>query len=121
MNHPMLVACCAAAFGLSPAAFAQPAVNTPADQKPAPVQLRYSSSFADYKPWQDLPAGDWRQLNDHVRRAAEKGTGPAADAAMPMPMAMPMPAAKPANAASSAAAPMPPMNHGGHAGHGGKP
>ena len=29
----------------------------------------YQSAFADYKPYQDVPAGNWRALNDAVRDA----------------------------------------------------
>jgi hypothetical protein len=31
--------------------------------------LRYPSAFADFKPYQEIPAGNWRTLNDTVRDA----------------------------------------------------
>lgn len=115
MNHPITVACGAVALCTSLAAFAQPAVKLP------PTQLRYSSAFADYKPWQDSPPGDWRRINDDVGSRGGMGMPMPMPMPMPIPMPMPMPAAQPASAASSAAAPMPAMKHGGHAGHGGRP
>jgi hypothetical protein len=53
---------------------------------------RYRSAFADYKPYQDIPAGNWRGLNDTVRDAG---------GAMAHGMAMP-----PSAAAASASAPL---------------
>jgi hypothetical protein len=48
-------------------AFAQPAEPT----RPI-AQLKYTSAFADYKPFKDLEPGDWRALNDAVAAAAAK-------------------------------------------------
>lgn len=48
-------------------AIAQPAEPT----RPA-AQLKYTSAFADYKPFKDLEPGDWRALNDAVGAAAAK-------------------------------------------------
>jgi len=119
MNHQMLAACGAVALGTSLAAFAQPAVNARTGHKPEAAQLQYTSAFEDYKPWQDIPAGNWRQANDVVGAAAARRGAPVAGAAMAMPV--PMAATRPAGAASAPAATMPPMKHGGHAGHGVKP
>lgn len=48
-------------------AIAQPAEPT----RPA-AQLKYTSAFADYKPFKDLEPGDWRALNHAVGAAAAK-------------------------------------------------
>jgi len=66
--------------------------------------LRHPSAFTDYKPYQDVPAGNWRALNDTVRDAG--GT-------MAHGMAMSPSAAAAASASASAppskAAPKAPM------------
>ena len=94
-------------------AFAQAQRGDPADPKASAPALRYSSAFADYKPWQDTPPGNWRAINDTVRDAAVQGAGAHAGHATP--------AAAPA-AASAPAASAPAMKgHGGHHTHGGKP
>lgn len=122
MNHQMLAACGAVALGTSlVAAFAQPVGNAPTAQTPTTAPLRYTSAFTDYKPWQAVPADDWRRVNDRVGAATAAARDGAPDAAAAMPMPMPMPAAKPQSATPSPAATAPPMNHRGHAGHGGKP
>ena len=73
--------------------------------------LQYRSVFADYKPWRDIAPGDWRALNDAVKRDAmpgmdmsgnQGGSGTKGMSDMPGTREMPMPAA-------SAAA------HSGHA------
>ena len=79
--------------------------QSPASAPPSSPQFR--SAFADYKPYQDIPAGNWRALNDAVRDA---------DGAMAHGMAMPPSVAvsAPASAPSKATprAPMKaPMNH----------
>lgn len=77
---------------------------TPADPPKAPAAtLPYHSAFADYKPWQDIKPGNWRQLND----ALNAGAGHAGHGA-PQPAA-----ARPAPAASAAM----PRHHGHHHGH----
>lgn len=81
-------------------------------QAAAPV-LRYQSAFSDYKPWQDIRPGNWRQLNDALVATPTGQLGAHAGHAMP-PAAGNTPSA-PA-AAPSTAAP-----HGGHSMHGGKP
>lgn len=73
-------------------ALAQQRAEPPGPKASAPA-LRYQSAFADYRPWQDIPPGDWRQLNaalaptpggasahaSHAGHAAG-GSGPAAPA-----------------------------------------
>lgn len=81
----------------------------PSDPKAAASALRYQSAFADYKPWQDVKPGNWRQLNDNVAPKPEASGGHAGHGS----------AQSPASAAS-AAAPAPAMkNHhqGGHGSH----
>ena len=68
---------------------------------------QYQSAFADYKPYQDVPAGNWRALNDAVRDA---GGQMAAGMAMP-----PSAAASTSGSTASKAAPRAPMK--GHMGH----
>ena len=104
--------------GLTPAmalclpllAGAQQRPDTPTAKVSAPA-LGYLSAFADYKPWQDIKPGSWRQLNDSVA-AASGGHGGHA-----------MGAAAPAHVPASAAKPSPPPapGHQGHQMHGGKP
>jgi hypothetical protein len=91
-------------------AAAQTSRSDPADARaPAPA-LRYSSAFADYKPWQDIKTGDWRAVNDQVRDAASGAAqgGPHAGHASPAPA----PIAAPAPAAKASAPTMP--GHGRH-------
>lgn len=80
---------------LPPLAFAQAASNDPTQAKAPAAALRYQSAFADYKPWQDIKPGPWRELND--RLAPVSASGPAA----------------PADKASAPPAPAHPM-HGDH-------
>ncbi len=72
------------------------AMAQPVEPARRSAPLRYTSAFADYKPFQDLEPGNWRALNDTVGAAALKlgGTSgpsvstPPADspkAGMPMP------------------------------------
>ena len=68
----------------------------------------YRSAFADYKPYQEIPAGDWRALNDKVR---DTGGGSIAHD-----MAMPSSAAASASGATAPKVfPKAPMK--GHMGH----
>lgn len=69
---------------------------------------RYQSAFADYKPYQEIPAGDWRVLNDKVRDAG--GGSMAHDMAMP-----PSAAASAQGSTAPKTAPKAPMK--GHMGH----
>lgn len=92
------------------AALAQaPAPAAAASSASAPA-LRYQSAFADYKPWQDIKPGDWRQLNDNVAPKDGKGGGHAGHDAAP---------AAPAANASAPAAPTA-SSHQGHHMHGGQ-
>lgn len=94
------------------AALAQaPAPAAGASSASAPA-LRYQSAFADYKSWQDIKPGDWRQLNDNVAPKDGKGGGHAGHGTAPAPAA---PAAK----ASAPAAPAA-VGHQGHHMHGGQ-
>lgn len=114
MNNILSRAVPAVGLCLPLLAFAQAGRPDPADPKaPAPA-LRYQSAFADYKPWQDTPPGDWRAVNDVVRGAAAQGGSHAGHA---------MPASPPASAPTSPpkAPPHPTPGHGGHHLHGGKP
>lgn len=81
-----------------------------ADPKSSAQPLRYQSPFSDYKPWQEIKRGDWRQLNDNVRPAAKDAQGHRHGGSSAAPSA-------PGSSASSPAAP----SHQGHRMHGGKP
>jgi hypothetical protein len=81
----------------------------PADGKAATQPLRYQSAFSDYKQWQDVKPGNWRQLNDTVRDAAARGGGHAGHGV----------AASPAQPAAGASAPAAAPHQGQHM-HGGK-
>lgn len=68
MNHPTFFRYVPAmVLGLPMLAAAQPG-NDPANAAAPAQPLRYESAFADYKPWQDLDARDWRQVNDDLLR-----------------------------------------------------
>ncbi len=84
--------------------------SNPSDTK-TEAPLRYKSAFADYKPWQDITPGDWRQLNIAVQGAH----GMAGHN-----MGAPPPAAEASAPGTSASAPQMP-GHAGHKMHGGKP
>ena len=106
----------AMALCLPSLAFAQTGRSDPADAQAAAPPLRYSSTFADYKPWRDIKSADWRAVNDRVRDAA--ATAPAhagqtghAAAAAPAAASAPRP---------KAAAPAMTGPHGQHH-HGGRP
>ena len=112
MHHHLHRLAPALALCLPLLAVAQDRRSDPADPRaPAPA-LRYSSAFADYKPWQDIKPADWRAVNDQLRGAA--GGAAHAGHAGPAPAAAtgPQPAAKPSPPATSGA-------HGGHGGHSG--
>jgi hypothetical protein len=88
-----------------------PAPAAAASSASAPA-LRYQSAFADYKPWQDIKPGDWRQLNDNVAPKDGKGGGHAGHGAATAPAA---PATNPSAQAAPAAG-----GHQGHQMHGGR-
>jgi len=66
---------CAIAFAVPHVVAAQ--ANPPEDRSAATTtsQLIYKSVFQDYRPYEDVPVADWRQVNDIVRNAATKGGG----------------------------------------------
>ena len=72
----------------------------PTDAKTPTQALRYQSAFADYKSWQDIKPGNWRQLNANVTPARTEAGGHAGHA----------PAAPPAAPKASAPA-APPHGH----------
>ncbi|WP_299790282.1 hypothetical protein [Ramlibacter sp.] len=76
----------AAALALCLPILAQ-AQSDPADSKSPAVAPRFESAFADYKPWKDVSAGDWRAANEAVgpgaTAAAQGGHGPPAAVAAP--------------------------------------
>jgi len=81
------------------AVLAQTAASGPGTAGALAPQLTYRSAFADYKPWQDTKAGDWRAMNDAVAKSGGHV------------MAMPMGGASaPAPAASKPAM----VDHSGH-------
>lgn len=84
-----------------------PAAGASSASAPA---LRYQSAFADYKLWQDIKPGDWRQLNDNVAPKDGKGGAHAGHGAAPA-----APAAKGSAPAAPAAS-----SHQGHHMHGGQ-
>ena len=58
-------------------------VAQPVEATRPTAPLKYSSAFADYKPFQDLEPGNWRALNDAVGAAALKHGGSASPSASP--------------------------------------
>lgn len=116
MHHRFHGLAAALALGLPLLAAAQTRAD-PADPHAPARALSHRSTFADYKPFQDITPGDWRRLNDTVGAASLKpsaGGGaapaPAGAASAPAPAStMPMPM------------PMPPMQGHHHDMHGGKP
>ena len=66
---------CAIAFAVPHVVAAQ--ANPPENPSAATTasQLTYESAFQDYRPYEDVPVADWRQVNDTVRHAATKGGG----------------------------------------------
>ncbi|SFN29128.1 hypothetical protein [Variovorax sp. OV329] len=71
MNNPFSRLTAPLALGLPLLAFAQQ--PDPADAKMPDAALRYQSAFSDYKPWQDIKPGNWRQLNDDLLRQTGPG------------------------------------------------
>jgi hypothetical protein len=63
-----ILAAIAASLALQVAA--QTGRTNPPDIQAPTVPLRYESAFSDYKPYQDLPMANWRQVNDAVLEAA---------------------------------------------------
>lgn len=108
------------AHGLAPAlvlclplgVLAQSASSQAEDSKAAAPALRYPSAFSDYKPWQDIKPGDWRQLNDALVSPPGQAGAHAGHA---------MPARSGGTPSAPAPSTPPPASHGGHSMHGGKP
>lgn len=99
----------ATCLALPVAAGAQP---DPADPGTAAAALRYESAFSDYRPWQETPPGDWRAINDALRKEPVDHAG---HGAAPAPGAPAAPAATPAPPRQ---APVP--GQGAHPMHGGE-
>ena len=93
-------------------ASAQAGYADPTDPKAPAAPLRYTSAFADYKPWQDIKPGDWRVVNDNVRNPAAKAASHGQSSSAPA-VAAPAPGPK----ASTPAMP----GHGGHQMPGSRP
>lgn len=82
--------------------------STPPSLKESAPPLPYQSAFANYKPWQEIKPGNWRQLNDTLTAGGGTTGGHAGHGATPT-AAQPS-AAKPAPA-TSAPAPRHPAHH----------
>jgi len=98
MNNPTNRLALAMALSLSMPVFPQQGSDSAELEAPA-RPLRYQSAFADYKPWQDLEPGNWKQLNDNLAPAPGTGSNaghrsaePAAPATAPKPSAPAAPA-----------------------------
>ena len=107
---------CAIAFAVPHVVAAQ--ANPPENPSAATTasQLTYESAFQDYRPYEDVPVADWRQVNGTVRQAATKGGGHGGHGA-------PDSNGPEGSAASKEAAPPPPapaQQHMGHGMHGGQ-
>ena len=105
----------AVVLGLPVLAFAQQ-TGEPTDAQAAARSPRYQSAFTDYKPWQDIKPGDWRQLNENVRPSPDAAGGHTAHGTT-NPASRAASAPSPAPGASAPAIPA----HQGHQMHGGKP
>jgi hypothetical protein len=66
---------CAIAFAVPHIGAAQAISPVDASAAKTAPQLTYKSTFDDYKPFEDVPVADWRQLNDTVRDTAANGGG----------------------------------------------
>ena len=109
---------CAIAFAM-PQLVAAQAASEKAAASTAASRLPYESAFADYKPYEDVPVADWREVNETVKKAAEKGGGHAGHGSQEPPAAEDK-----APTASNAPLPAPREEHTGHTGHsmhGGRP
>ncbi|WP_427914963.1 hypothetical protein ACPWT1_08640 [Ramlibacter sp. MMS24-I3-19] len=73
--------------------------------------LRYESAFSDYKPWQDIQPGDWRALNEELRKTP---AGQGAHTAAPAAGGTPTQPTRPVDGRQTPAA-----DHGAHHMHGG--
>ena len=92
-------------------------------EAPAAPPLRYSSAFADYKPYADPPLANWRAVNDTVAGASAGAAGGHGGHNMGSMKCMAMPAAR-APAPNGAVPNKPPAampSHDGEHKPGGKP
>jgi len=106
---------CAIAFTMPQFVAALAAPETPAAAT-AGLQLPFQSAFADYKPYEDVPVADWREVNETVKKAAEKGDGHAGHGSQEPPADEDK-----APAAASGPSPAAREGHTGHSMHGGRP
>lgn len=108
------MALCLPLLALAPAAFgAQSTATDQAQAETTAPALRYQSAFADYKPWQDIKPGNWRELNDKLAATQGQATGHSGHGAAAVP-------ATPASAPEKSSVPATPA-HQGHHPQGGKP
>jgi hypothetical protein len=103
MNISLRFSAGALALGLPLLVGAQGVAAAAADAKAPAASLSYQSAFADYKPYQDVPPGDWKALNDTVR---DSGDGQMNMGSMNMSHDMSMPATGDAAKGKSPSAPM---------------
>jgi hypothetical protein len=109
---------CAIAFAMPQLVAAQVAPETPAAAT-AGSQLPFQSAFADYKPYEEVPVADWREVNETVKKAAGKGGGHAGHGSQEPPAAEDK---APAAASAPSSAPREEQTrHTGHSMHGGRP
>lgn len=106
----------AVVLGLPVLAFAQQ-TGEPTDAQAAARSPRYQSAFTDYKPWQDIKPGDWRQLNNNLQPRLGRAGGHAGHGTTAPSGTQAVPAPSPAPRASEAAMPA----HRGHEMQGDKP
>lgn len=99
------------------AALAQAPAPEASASSASAAALRYPSAFADYKPWQDIKPGDWRQLNDQVAPKGGKDGKGGGHAGHDAPPAAPASAAPAAKASAPAAAARAHQGHPMHGGH----
>ncbi|MEO8204402.1 MAG: hypothetical protein ABI630_11080 [Betaproteobacteria bacterium] len=115
-----------AVFLVLGAAIAMPVLGQsrpdPADPAIQVPPATYRSAFADYRPLDEAPVGDWRAANDEVGRIGGWRAYAREAQAPDKPTAVPAPAsAAPPTAAPPAAVPAPASGgHGQHGMHGGK-
>jgi hypothetical protein len=108
MNTVQTMAC-AIAFAVPHVVAAQANPHENPSAATTAAQLTYKSAFQDYRPYEDVPVADWRQVNDTVRAAATKGGSDGGHGAQ-------QPQGSAGSATSEKAAPAPSGQH--HMGHG---
>jgi len=116
--HPISKTACAVFVAMPLVVSAQTSASAPAAAtSEAAPQLRHQSAFSDYRPYQDPPLADWRQVNDAVGAAASKGQSHGSHDA-PVGKA-PAPSAPAGDPTPVSIKPMPMHRQGGHDMHGG--